>query len=119
MTLSEDLKLMIKEGESLTVEFKEKYTSKIDQDMVAFANTIGGKIILGVTDLGAVKGEVLSNRMKAEITDLAQKCDSSIDVKISQLDKVVVIEVKEGGEKPYSCSSGAFKRLDAVTQKLK
>lgn len=34
---SEELSLMIKEGEGLTVEFKGKYTSKIDRDFVAMA----------------------------------------------------------------------------------
>jgi predicted HTH transcriptional regulator len=38
----EDLKLIIAEGEGLSVEFKEKYTPKIDRDLVAFANTKGG-----------------------------------------------------------------------------
>jgi len=41
------LKLLIAEGEGLTVEFKEKYTSKIDRDIVAFANAKGGFIVLG------------------------------------------------------------------------
>jgi predicted HTH transcriptional regulator len=51
-----DLLLLIKEGEGLTVEFKEKYTSKIVQDIVDFANSRGGKILLGVSDDGKIKG---------------------------------------------------------------
>ena len=35
----ERVKLLIREGEGLTVEFKEKYTSRIDEDIVAFANS--------------------------------------------------------------------------------
>ena len=54
-----DLLLLIKEGEGLTVEFKEKYTSKIVQDIVAFANSRGGRILLGVSDDGKIKGEKL------------------------------------------------------------
>jgi len=34
-----DVQLLIREGEGLAVEFKEKYTSRIDGDIVAFANT--------------------------------------------------------------------------------
>ncbi len=37
-----NVNLLIREGEGLTVEFKEKYTSRIDEDIVAFANTKGG-----------------------------------------------------------------------------
>lgn len=44
---TEKLKLLIAEGEGLTVEFKEKYTPKIDRDIVALANAKGGFIIFG------------------------------------------------------------------------
>jgi ATP-dependent DNA helicase RecG len=59
----EELKLIIKEGEGLTVEFKEKYTPKIERDIVALANSKGGLILLGVDDSGKIKGEKLTNRM--------------------------------------------------------
>ncbi|MBI1884023.1 MAG: putative DNA binding domain-containing protein [Chlamydiae bacterium] len=99
--------------------FKERYTSKMDRDIVAFSNTKGGYIFLGVDDKGTVRGERLTNRMKAEITDLARKCAPPITIKrMSQIGKVAVIEIEEGFEKPYSCGEGYFRRLDAVTQKM-
>ena len=52
MKIADKAKLAIREGEGLTVEFKEKYTSRIDEDMVAFANTLGGTILLVVQDKG-------------------------------------------------------------------
>jgi ATP-dependent DNA helicase RecG len=114
-----DLNLIIAEGEGLTVEFKEKYTSKIDRDIVALANSKGGHIIISLTDSGKIAGEKLTNQMKAEIMSLARNCDPHIMISnISQVDDLVVIEVPEGDEKPYSCSSGYFRRLDAVTQKM-
>lgn len=115
----EELNLIIKEGEGLTVEFKEKYTPKIDRDIVALANARGGVILLGINDDGKIVDEKLTNRMKAEITDLAHNCEPHVTLTgISQIDSVVSIEVPEGREKPYSCSSGYFRRLDAVTQKM-
>ena len=77
----EDLQLLIKEGEGLMVEFKEKYSSKIVQDIVALANTKGGYILLGVDDNCNSKGEILTNKMKAEIVDLARSCEPSIYIK--------------------------------------
>jgi ATP-dependent DNA helicase RecG len=116
---SEDLQLLIKEGEGLMVEFKEKYSTKIVQDIVAFANTKGGSILFGVDDHCTNKGETLTNKMKAEIVDLARNCEPSIHIKsIKQIDKVVAVEVAEGDEKPYSCAAGYYRRLDAVTQKM-
>lgn len=115
----EELNLIIKEGEGLTVEFKAKYTPKIDRDIVAFANSNGGILLFGIGDDGKVVGEKLTNRMKAEIHAIARNCDPAIHIKsLQQLDEVVVVEVAEGDEKPYSSSSGYFRRLDAVTQKM-
>jgi len=115
----EDVQLLIAEGEGLTVEFKERYSTKIDRDLTAFANSRGGVILLGVADDGRITGETLSNQMKAEILSLARNCDPHIPVsRISQAGNVVAVEIPEGLEKPYSCSSGYFRRLDAVTQKM-
>lgn len=115
----DELKLLIAEGEGLTVEFKEQFTPKIDRDLVALANARGGFVFLGVNDEGEVTGEKLTNRMKAEILSLARNCEPAVTIpKISQTGKVVVIDVSEGDDKPHSCSSGYFRRLDAVTQKM-
>lgn len=115
----EQLKLLIAEGEGLTVEFKEKYTPKIDRDIVALANAKGGFIVLGVNDEGKITGEKLTNQTKAEIVSIARNCDPPITLsELSHIGGVVVIEVPAGEDKPHSCSSGYFRRLDAVTQKM-
>jgi len=36
---TEELQLLFKEGEGLTTEFKEHFSSKLDKDIVAFSNT--------------------------------------------------------------------------------
>ncbi|MCK4789906.1 MAG: putative DNA binding domain-containing protein [Desulfobacteraceae bacterium] len=114
-----DLRIILKEGEGLTVEFKQQYSSRIDRDIVAFSNTKGGIIVLGVSDKGKMVGEKLTNKLKAQINDLARNCEPAITIKkISQIDKIAAIEIEEGSEKPYSCSDGYFRRLDAVTQKM-
>lgn len=112
------VKLLIREGEGLTVEFKEKYTSRIDEDIVAFANARGGTLLLGVRDDGTVVGEHLTNDLKAKINSLARNCKPSISVEMEQVGDVVAVVVQEGAEKPYSCSSGYYRRLDGNTQKV-
>ena len=112
------VELLVLEGEGLTVEFKERYTSRIGEDMVAFANAKGGTILLGVRDDGAVVGERLTNDMKARITSLARNCSPTISVEATQTGDILAIVVPEGTEKPYSCGSGYYRRLDGSTQKM-
>ncbi|MBI5607134.1 MAG: putative DNA binding domain-containing protein [Deltaproteobacteria bacterium] len=112
------IKLFIREGEGLTLEFKEKFTPRIDEDLVAFANTKGGTLLLGVRDNGSISGERLSNDLKARINSLARNCQPPIAIEMTQTDNVVAIEVPEGSEKPYSCRAGYFRRLNGTTQKM-
>ena len=42
--------------ESEIMELKEKYTDTLIRDMVAFLNTEGGDIYVGITDSGEIKG---------------------------------------------------------------
>lgn len=94
---TEKLNLIIAEGEGLTVEFKEKYTPRIVEDITAFSNTKGGHILLGVSDRGEIIGETVTNRLKGDITSLARNCEPPIFVKsILQVDRIVVIEIAEG-----------------------
>ncbi|MBI2265120.1 MAG: ATP-binding protein, partial [Armatimonadetes bacterium] len=68
------VKLLIGEGEGLTLEFKEHYTPRIDEDIVAFANARGGTLLLGVRDDGTVSGDRLTNDLKAKINSMARNC---------------------------------------------
>lgn len=111
--------LLLQEGEGLSVEFKEKFTPKISQDIVGFANAKGGVILLGVNDKGKIVGEELSNKLKSQILDLGRNCKPSISLTIENSSSgVISIKVPEGNDKPYICGDGFYKRFDGVTQKL-
>lgn len=115
---TDQVNLLIREGEGLTVEFKEHFTSRIAEDIVAFANVKGGTLLLGVRDNVTISGERLTNNLKATINDVARNCKPSISVEVAQVGEVVAVVVPEGTEKPYSCSSSYFRRLDGNTQKM-
>ncbi|MFH1652784.1 MAG: ATP-binding protein [Pseudomonadota bacterium] len=115
-----DKKRLIKaiaEGEGLFQEFKISL-EKVDRTMVAFANTKGGVIFLGVDDLGDIRSFNLSNRMKAQIQDIAKNIDPPLEVSCIDLKKAAAIIVNEGENKPYKCSDGFFIRVGATNQKL-
>lgn len=58
MTL-QDVKLLAAKGEGLRIEFKKKatYPEKIVRELIAFANTSGGDLLIGVDDDGTVSGQ--------------------------------------------------------------
>lgn len=47
---TEELKFLIKQGEGYTLEFKENLGKKFVVEVVAFANSMGGTILIGVND---------------------------------------------------------------------
>ena len=117
MTL-DDLQILIQEGEGTTLEFKESLSSSFARELVALANTIGGKILLGVRDDGTVIGVQDSNTLRARIQDIARNCDPPVLVQAESVGRVFAVHVRESDSKPVQCSDGFFWRQGAVTQKL-
>ncbi len=103
-----DLKELIEEGENVHCEFKRKFSSheKIAREMIAFANTKGGYLLIGVDDNKDIVG-VESEKSESElIKDVAQNfCEPPLDFSIDYMDmhgkEVVVVEVPESNKKPH------------------
>lgn len=53
------LQTLIAEGESQTLEFKASFDRASIETLVAFANTQGGTLLIGVSDAGTVSGITL------------------------------------------------------------
>jgi ATP-dependent DNA helicase RecG len=85
---------------------------------VAFANTAGGRILLGVRDDGTVKGIADTNELRARIQDIARNCDPPVKILLQRIGEVTAVTVRESDAKPVQCSDGFFWRQGAVTQKL-
>ena len=113
----EELNFIIKQGEGFKTEFKESLKN-IDKELVAFANAEGGKIFLGVSDSGDIKGLSINNRLKSQIQNMARNCDPQVKIYVEKFENLIIITVEEGEDKPYKCSSGFYLRQGANTQKL-
>jgi ATP-dependent DNA helicase RecG len=112
------LELILSEGEGQRVEFKEGL-SRLDRELVAFANSAGGTVLLGVDDMGNVTGIDTSNRMRSEVQAIARNCDPAVRVDLAAHPRrVLEIRVPEGQEKPYRCKEGFYLRQGPTTQKL-
>src|SRR3989338_8210485 len=115
----DEFDFLLKQGEGLRLEFKENFDSKnLGKEIIAFANTEGGQIFIGVNDKGEVKGIQITNKLKSEIQDLARNCDPSVHIKLETIDNVLIVNVDEGINKPYRCSAGFFLRQGSNSQKL-
>lgn len=107
----ENLEAIIKRGESDTVEFKETYAKdKVLRAIVAFANTHGGIILIGINDeceVAGVKDDF--ETVKASLTsNLSKNCEPAIRWTLNETtirdEKILVIRVPEGDNKPYVLS---------------
>ena len=94
--------------EDKNTEFKREYVEDIKKTLVAFANTDGGNLYIGIDDDGNavevnnIDGVMLqvSNVIRDAIKpDLAMFCD--ITVEAVQNKKVVKITVNRGTARPY------------------
>ena len=113
-----DIKILVQEGEGTTLEFKEGLSGSLAREVVAMANTIGGRILLGVRDDGTIVGGKDSNALRARVQDLARNCDPPVTVVVEPVGGVLVVHVRESDAKPVQCSDGFFWRQGAATQKL-
>ncbi|MGX8833233.1 RNA-binding domain-containing protein [Amedibacillus sp. YH-ame6] len=104
--------------EDMYTEFKREYVDDLKKTIVAFANSEGGTIFVGMEDDGSVSGV-----KKEEIDDVMLKITNSIRESISpdatmytkclikEMDSKMIIEilVQEGDSKPYYLKNKGLK----------
>jgi len=112
-----EVRTLINEGEGYLVEFKESANDSIQREIVAFSNSSGGRILIGVNDAGGIVGIRNMNRTKSIIQDMAHNCGPPITVAIDRVGNLMVVDIPEGMDKPYSCREGFFIRVGPNTQK--
>lgn len=99
---------LIEEGEGFHTEFKQRFSDypKIAKEMIAFANSKGGYIIVGIDDDKSIYG-VPSEKSEAELLNQTAKeqCEPPIEIKFhySELEhrEIVVAEIPESKNKPH------------------
>jgi predicted HTH transcriptional regulator len=106
----EEIKEIISTGESSIVQFKEKFNSAdaLASEICAFANTKGGKIIVGVKDTGDIRG--LTPLEISKLNQMISNCCSqkiyptiSVETENIKVDNkvLIVINVPLGPNKFY------------------
>lgn len=99
---------LIEEGENVHVEFKQRFSSyeKIAKELIAFANTDGGYLLLGIDDNKSIYG-IESEKSDYElIKETAEKyCEPPIEFKTYLYEienkEIMVIQIEESKRKPH------------------
>lgn len=113
---NEELKQLIKQGETSSVQFKEMFSTsaKIADEMVAFANSRGGCIVFGVKDkTGEISGLTYEQvqEISREVGNIANdqvRPTIYIHTEVAEIEGklALVVHVEEGKDKPYKNLAG-------------
>ena len=95
-------------SESETVELKSVYVDDIKKEIIAFANTRGGSILVGVEDNGKISGVENPDRLIQQISNAARdaiKPDVTMflhyETQTIESKNIVEVKVQCGAHRPY------------------
>jgi len=110
-----ELMEIIEKGEDSFIEFKEEkvHSDDLASEIVAFANTEGGIILLGVSDKKEIKGISKPDKEMQRVENISyNSCEPSIAVAIEKIkveDRIVLcIHISKGPERPYRTNRGVY-----------
>jgi len=81
-----ELNNLILLGESQTLEFKKRVNVELSREICAFANSSGGKILIGVADDGKIYPLNDLNRLYSDVQNHARNCDPPVMVQVDSVD---------------------------------
>jgi ATP-dependent DNA helicase RecG len=98
----------IEAGENLSTEFKREYTDEIKKTIIAFANSEGGILYIGINDDKSIAGVINPDDAMLQITNVVRsaiKPDLTlfVECKKEKVKKatVIVVTVQKGCVRPY------------------
>lgn len=112
------LKKLVSQGEGSGLEFKRKaaFPEKIVREMIAFANTKGGTLLLGIGDDKSLPGLKYPDEETFVVREALQKCRPKLILKetiipVSTSRSVIHYEIPESHTKPHAFVSGNTKEI--------
>lgn len=108
---------MLAKGEDTYTQFKENIHNpeQLAQEMIAFSNSLGGTIIIGVTDEGEIKG--LSDEDIRRLNQMISNTSSEkvkppifpkTEILVIEDRKVLLVHIPYGFNKPYCTNKGVY-----------
>lgn len=95
--------------EDVKTEFKYKLNESLEKEVIAFLNTDGGTIYIGVDDNGKITGvdgsiDIKQRQIKDRIkNNIMPSCMGLFEIKVEKIDNVNIIKITimKGRERPY------------------
>lgn len=127
MTTLQDLNQLVALGEGTYLEFKHRVPrpARIAKEVIAFANTGGGRVLLGVDDNGTIRGVRDATEEEFALrTALDDCCEPPVEmsterVPVTKKRDVIVVYVPRSLEKPHylieNGSRTAYVRVDEMS----
>lgn len=119
-----DIESLVKQGESVSVEFKTS-TAKLHsvfETICAFLNGYGGTVLIGVKNNGQILGQNVTDNTRLEIARELKKIEppayEQINVGYALIEDnkfVIVFEVMSDRHAPYTYDSRPYARVESST----
>ncbi|MEZ5448011.1 MAG: putative DNA binding domain-containing protein [Thiolinea sp.] len=113
MNKAEVIQALIEQGENSQVEFKSAAArpESIAREIVAFANTLGGSLLIGVGDDGTISG--IESDQETRIANISRNNiipALQLDVQQARVDDkmVCLVTVPKGQDRPYQTQDGKY-----------
>lgn len=121
----EQLKSIIKQGESHTLEFKKSTTQlkAAFETLCGFLNGHGGTVLIGISDNGKIVGQKVTDNTRKEIAREINKIEPPAHINVTYVsidnDKsVIVLEAREEAYSPYIFDARPFHRNQSTTSRM-
>lgn len=106
---------LLKQGENAAIEFKEVNvrSESLAKEMVAFANTQGGTLLLGVSDNGEILGISDNKNHEEYLANIARNnVIPALDIGIEKITlenkTIIAVIIPKGKDKPYQTLNNQF-----------
>jgi len=114
---------LIEAGESEKVEFKLNFNDEVIETIVAFANTSGGTVIIGLSNKAKIKGLTMGKEtLQQWLNEIKNKTTPSLIPDIIELEidgkKIIEIKVQEYPVKPVAFKGRYLKRIKNSNHQL-
>ena len=112
------MQALIAVGESQMLEFKRAGSTHLAREICAFANSLGGRVLIGVDDSGMLHPLNKPNTLRSQVQSIARNLDPPIMVDCTEVEGILVVTVPESRHKPHSSSGKFYLREGASCQQM-